>query len=242
MPRITFNLLGPQGSGKGTQAKALVNRFGFQLFDAGENLRRVKATGSPLGQEIASYIDRGLKVPPELIARVTESVIKDFPTDHDILFDGLLRALPEIDAQRPTFEHLGLPLPVIIYLNIDKQTAMERIARRRICENCKTPHIVDENGQPDRCSKCGGKLIMRHDDTPEAIEERLGWYYRDTMQVIDYFAAHGTVIEVDGRPSIEAVSHDLITKVESYYREQGLSIPAAEPVDPVGDSEMSSDV
>ncbi len=225
MKRLTFNLLGPQGSGKGTQAKALVNHFGFQLFDAGENLRRMKATGSPLGQEIASYIDKGLKVPTQIMAQLTEETVKSFSADRDILFDGLLRSLPEIDAQKPTFERLGLQLPVIIYINIDKETAMDRIASRRICENCKTPHVIDANGRPEQCRKCGGKLVVRHDDTPEAIEERLGWYYRDTLPVIDYFRHHGSVIEVDGRPAIEMVSEDLIRQVEAYYQSLNLPIP-----------------
>lgn len=220
---ISFNLLGPQGSGKGTQAKALTEHFDFFLFDAGASLRQIRATGSELGKEIASYIDQGNRVPPQLMAEVTYETLKQHNPDQDILFDGLLRAMDELEAQRETFAKLNLELPVIIYLDLDEQTALDRIAKRRICVGCGNRQVVYDEEDAQACLRCGGHLEMRHDDTPEATRQRLGWYYRDTVPVIDYFRAHGTVIEVDARPPIEGVTNDVVSKVEAYYTSKELT-------------------
>lgn len=224
--RLTFNLLGPQGSGKGTQAKALTEHFDLFLFDAGESLRQIRATGSSLGQKIASYIDSGNRVPPALIADVTYESLHTLPKEQDILFDGLLRSLEELEAQKSTFTRLSLPLPAVIFLDLDEETAVERLTKRRICVGCGARESVIRTEQETiECTLCGGRMEARHDDTPEAIRQRLSWYKRDTLPVVDYFRAHGTVIDVDSRPPIEVVSHDLIQKVEHYYQSLGLKPP-----------------
>lgn len=224
--RLTFNLLGPQGSGKGTQAKALTEHFDLFLFDAGENLRQIRETGSPLGKEVASYIDSGNRVPPQLIANVTYKSLSTLSKDQDILFDGLLRSLEELEAQKKTFTRLSLPLPAVIFLDLDEETAVERVAKRRICVGCGAREsVIHTEQEAIECTLCGGRMEARHDDTPEAIRQRLSWYKRDTLPVVDYFRAHGTVIDVDSRPPIEVVSRDLVQKIADYYRSQGLTPP-----------------
>ena len=222
MQRITFNIMGPQGSGKGTQAKALIDRFGFSHFDAGASLREIRATGSDLGKEIASYIDQGLKVPPTLIAQVMYDKVSKFPADKHILFDGLLRSLEELEAQRPMFEKLNLPLPVVINFNLDEQDAVDRISKRRLCEHCGKFSTVDQSHDSITCPYCGGHLTIRHDDTPEAIKKRLSWHYRDTVPVINWFREHGTVIDIDARPSIEEVSEAVVGEVHRYLHQAAI--------------------
>lgn len=221
---ITFNLLGAQGSGKGTQAKALIEQFNFFHFDAGEVLRQIRAEGSPLGKEIASHIDKGQRVPPSLIADVTLKAMEDRPKDKDILFDGLLRSLAELKVQLPVFKKLDLPLPVILFLDLDEETAIERISKRRICVGCGIRRIMTED-QAEACHRCGGHLEMRHDDTPGTLRHRLDWYYRDTLPVVDWFRQNGEVIEVDAKPSIDEVTSELTAKVLAYYQKQGLTPP-----------------
>lgn len=223
--RISFNLLGPQGSGKGTQAKALLERFDFFHFDAGEALRQIRATDSPLGQKIASFTDDGQRVPPTVIAAVTYEVLSQAPTDKDILFDGLLRGLDELEAQRATFSRLKLDFPVIILLDINEVTALKRIAQRRICVGGGNREIINDEDDVRACLRGGGHLETRHDDTPEATKQRLSWYYRDTLPVINYFRQHGEVLTIDGLPAIEVVTKDVISKVEHYYQLKGLTPP-----------------
>ncbi len=222
MNRIAFNIMGPQGSGKGTQAKVLIDQFGFSHFDAGASLREIRATGSELGKLIASYLDKGLKVPVELMAQVMYDKVKSFPQDRPVLFDGLLRSLDELEAQRPMFEKLDLPLPVIINFNLDEEEAVERIGKRRLCEHCGRFSTVDQSHDAKTCPYCGGHLTIRHDDTPEAIKQRLSWHYKDTVPVIDWFREHGTVIDIDARPGIEEVSHAVITEVHNYLHHAGV--------------------
>lgn len=226
MSRITFNLLGPQGSGKGTQAKAMVEHFDFTHFDLGHQLREIRASQSELGKEIAPYLEHGNRVPAPLIADVTLHLLEAAPRNKDILFDGLLRGMDELEYQKKTFEEMDLALPVIIFLNLDEDVAVQRIQKRRICGGCGSryalaTHHFDNNVETPQdaqaCMRCGGNLETRHDDTPEAVKQRLDWYHRDTLPVVDYFRKHGTVIDIDASPSIEEVTKDMIQKIEAYY-------------------------
>lgn len=221
--RISFNFLGAQGSGKGTQSKALVDYFDFIHFDAGEALRQIMADDSLLGRAIESYLDKGSRVPPRLIANVTYEALAKEPAAKDILFDGLLRGLDELEAQRQTFEKLNLELPVIIFLDLDEAAVIERISKRRICTVCDGREIVTDDHQ--NCKLCGGKLTIRHDDTPAALAERLSWYYRDTLPVVDYFRKLGKVIDIDARPSVAEISSQVIIEVLAYYKSKNLTAP-----------------
>ncbi len=225
MSRISFNLLGAQGSGKGTQAKALIHHFNLVLFDAGEKLREIRSTGSPLGKEIASYIDGGNRVPPELIANVTREALADSAKDHDILFDGLLRSLPELEPQKKVLDELDVELPTIIFLNLDEEIAIERLSKRRICTGCSSRYMFTENLSPAACERCGGHLEQRHDDTPEAIRRRLAWYHDDTLPVVEHFRKQGKVIDIDAAPAIDVVTQELVGKVTDYYKSRDLRPP-----------------
>lgn len=223
--RVTFNLLGPQGSGKGTQAEALVEHFGFAFFGAGENLRKIRATGSPLGKEIASYIDKGNMVPPELISRLIHDAVSEYPLDQDILFDSVMRVMPQVHAQELIFEELNLEQPVIIFLDLDLETAIKRVSLRRICSQCGETTVVKEGEVNELCPNCGGKLEIRHDDEPAAVKQRLELYRHETMPVIEYFRSKDAVLTIDGRPSIPEVTAQCIEAVTAYYQKIGRKPP-----------------
>lgn len=225
MTKVTFNLLGPQGSGKGTQAKALVSHFDFFLFEAGETLRKIRATGTPLGQQIASYIDAGNRVPDELMTKVLADSLKANPSEKDILFDSIMRSLGQLHLQRTVLTELAIPLPAIIFLNLDDEEAIERLGRRRICVGCKSQFNIVTEVDVAACRNCGGQLVIRHDDTKEVIKQRLALYHRDTKPVIDWFRENGTVLDIDARPAIAEVTKEIIRKVTAYYREKGLEPP-----------------
>lgn len=234
MSRITFNLLGPQGSGKGTQATALVEYFGFTHFDLGDNLRKIRAGQSELGEEIATYMDKGHRVPAHLIADVTLHLLEKAPVGKDILFDGLMRGLDEVEVQKAAFASMDLELPVIIFLNLDEEVAVQRIQKRRICGGCGTRYmatthnidnVIHNQTELQACLRCDGKLETRHDDTPEAVRQRLEWYHNDTLPVVDYFREHGTVIDIDASPAIEEVTKEIVAKVSEYYQSIGRAVP-----------------
>lgn len=223
--RISFNLLGPQGSGKGTQADVLIQKFDFVRLDLGEYLRSLEASDDQLGQQIAEYLEVGKRVPAVLIGEVTRRMVAEADASRDILFDGLLRGLDELEVQRSLFAELQLPLPVIIFLNLDEQVALERLTHRRICSQCHARYQL-KPGQPlEQCPRCGGELVIRHDDNSEAIRQRLQWYHDDTLPVVEFFRTHGTVIDIDASPSVDEVTAEIVTKVEAYYRSQNLTPP-----------------
>lgn len=202
----------------------------------GENLRRIRATDSELSREIAEYMDAGKRVPPRLIAEVTHDSLLKMSSNQDILFDGLMRGMDEVEAQKETFSELDLPMPVIIFLNLDEDTAVARLSHRRICSGCGTRYtlathstdgVIHTPQEIVACHRCGGSVESRHDDTPAAIRQRLEWYHNDTLPVVDYFREHGTVIDIDASPSIEEVTKDIISKVTAYYHSVGREIKAS---------------
>ncbi len=223
--RISFNLLGTQGSGKGTQADALLERYDFIHFDLGENLRQIASSGSELGRELAQHMNVGRRVPASLIAEVTREKLEPTDPSKDILFDGILRALDELTVQWATLEALDLSLPVIIFLNLDEETAVKRLSARRLCSACRARYRLEPGQAMTKCRRCGGQLMTRSDDTPEAIRKRLDWYHDDTLPVIDYFRTRGTVIDIDASPEVEVVTTEIVTKIEAYYRSIGKTAP-----------------
>lgn len=226
MSRTTFNLLGPQGSGKGTQALTIIEHFDLTHFDLGENLRKIRLSETELGEEIAGYMDHGKRVPHHLIADVTKQLLETAPKGKDILFDGLLRAMDELEDQKETFDSLDLSLPVIIFLNLDEDAAIKRLGNRRICSGCSSRYsVIHDQEELKACLRCGGHLAIRHDDTPEAIAQRLEWYHDETLPVVEYFRQHGKVIDIDASPAKEEVSKEVIEKITAYYTSIGKTPP-----------------
>ncbi len=183
------------------------------------------AEGDELGQQLATYVKTGKRVPAQLIAKVTSELLATASSGQDVLFDGLLRAMDEVEAQKPTFASFDLPLPVIIFLNLDEETAIERLSKRRICDNCHGRFPINTTEDLRACRRCGGHLIQRDDDTAEMIRQRLNWYHDDTLPVINYFREHGTVLDIDATPPIDEVTKEITAKVEEYYISKGLTPP-----------------
>lgn len=224
--RISFNLLGSQGSGKGTQADALLERYDFTRFDLGENLRAIEEEDTDLGRQIASYVDHGHLVPADLIAELTKEKLAETDSAKDVLFDGLLRQVSEIEAQKETFAALELQQPVIIFLDLDEEAAIERLSVRRICSVCRSRYRISPDAQGEQtCQRCGGNLVQRQDDRPEAIKRRLEQYHDATLPVLEYFRKNGKVIEIDASPAIEIVTTDLVQKIDQYYSSIGKTPP-----------------
>lgn len=226
MNRISFNLLGPQGSGKGTQSDALLERYNFTRFDLGENLRDIEDSGSELGLEIAKYVDEGHLVPVELIAEVTREKLMESNHSQDVLFDGLLRTIKEIEAQHHIFNELHLEMPVIIFLDLDEETAVKRLSTRRICKACHGRFTVsDPNATNIPCPRCGATLVARNDDRPDAIKHRLELYHESTEPVIDYFRENGKVIQIDASPDVATVTKNIVREIDAHYQSIGRQAP-----------------
>src|SRR5262245_27686022 len=182
-PRLV--LLGRQGAGKGTQSARLADHFEVEHVSTGDMFRAQAAQGTAFGLEAKRYMDAGDLVPDEIVIGVIEECLAPGgPLADGFVLDGFPRTLPQA---KELDRVLRDPLDLTINLEVPREIVLDRIAARRVCENCQ--RVYHLNMPPTHnwtCDTCGGHVRQRDDDTEEAVERRLELYERETMPIIDF--------------------------------------------------------
>ena len=177
-------LFGRQGAGKGTQSALLAKHYGAVHISTGDMLREAVAEGTEFGRQAKQYMDSGALLPDEImLGIITERLAQPDATDGGFLLDGFPRTLGQADAL------LGITsLDVAVNIEVPRDVVLERLSSRRVCTNCGAIYSLDEPPtNPWTCDVCGGQVVQRDDDTPEAIGKRLAAYERDTVPAIERF-------------------------------------------------------
>ncbi len=200
-------LLGAPGSGKGTQASLISERYGLPHISTGDIFRENIKKGTPVGLKIKSIIDGGDLAPDEL----TIEIVKERLSQPDCKDGYLLDGFPRNVVQAEALEGFNAPTAVID-IDIPLSKLERRLTGRRSCEKCKSSFHVDFIGDTDVCPECGGKLFVRKDDNPESVKERFAVYAAQTEPLIAYYAAKNRLLTVDGDKPIDTVFEE-ITKV-----------------------------
>lgn len=210
-------ILGPQGSGKGTQAEKLAAHFGLEHIDMGKFLREVAKMDTPLGREVWNIqnVTKTL-VPKRVLEEVFTIKLNDIPREKGIVFDGFPRNADQAEYFEKSMREFGRQTDAVIYISLSREESMKRISKRRMCEKCKHIWIMgkDIRGEKDKCPDCQGKIIQRVDDTKEGIETRLKVYKEETMPVIEYYKNQDRVIEINGAQTIEKVFEEVVEKLK----------------------------
>lgn len=196
-------LLGPPGVGKGTQAKALVEKFDLIHLSTGDLLRREIGLGTKLGNEVASILKEGKLVADALIF----SLLAPYLLSGNILLDGFPRTI----FQAETLDKICSPLRVL-YLYARRETILERIIHRRSCLSCKEIYnlkIQDPLVEKERCPRCSMPLVHREDDQEEVVQKRLELYEQSTASLIDFYQEKGILISVQAEDSPKAVEDEI---------------------------------
>jgi adenylate kinase len=196
LPRLV--LLGKQGAGKGTQAGALADHYGVVHLSTGEIFRAQASLGTAFGLEAKRYMDGGELVPDEIVVGVIEECLAPGgPLQDGFVLDGFPRTLYQAQELDRVLD--GRPLNLAINLDVPREIVLDRLAGRRVCDNCQRVYHV--NLPPTKnwtCDTCGGTVVQRDDDTEEAIDRRLELYEQETVPIIEYYRAQGMLAEVDG--------------------------------------------
>ena len=185
-------LLGPPGAGKGTQGERLADDLRIPKISTGDILRAAVSEGSPLGLEAKAYMDRGALVPDAVILGIMKETLGSAAASHGAILDGVVRTVPQAEGLDRMLNELGRPLTAVILFEISDDELVRRISGRTVCDRCQTPYTGLEPGT--RCEKCGGTLVRRRDDEPEAVRNRLRVYQTQTAPVLNWYEARGAHI------------------------------------------------
>jgi len=204
-------ILGPPGSGKGTQARRLVEALNLFYFESGEFSRELSKTNP----RIEKIVNSGGLIPEEEMTKyVSEYLEKEVPGGRNILFDGYPRFIPQYKFLEHWLENEGSKIDKVFLFEISDKETIHRLSARRICRKCGTVYNLITNPPSGERCECGGELIQRDDDKPEVIEERLEVYRQNTLPMVEYIEKKGILERVDGERPIDTIFSDLIQHIE----------------------------
>jgi adenylate kinase len=202
-------LLGPPGSGKGTQAKRLEERYHLPQLATGDMLRATTASGTALGARVKSIIEKGELVPDDVMIEMIRLRTAEPDCAHGFILDGFPRTVPQAEALDRMLAERSLALDHVIEIAVDEAALIDRLSGRFSCKACGASYH-DRYNRPNAegvCDACGGReFVRRPDDQPEAIKTRFAVYRRQTAPILPYYEARGLLRRVDGDQEIDAVT------------------------------------
>lgn len=202
-------MMGAPGAGKGTQAAAIVERYGIPQISTGEMFRTAVRAGSELGRRAEGYMKRGELVPDEVTIGIVSERLTESDCEGGFILDGFPRTVEQAEALGKITE-----IDKVINIRVPQEKLIERAVGRRICRECgETYHIKYKPAAGGRCSKCGGELYQRADDNEETMRNRLAAYEEWTKPLIEYYKKQGKYIEIDGSKPISEVEAELMNNL-----------------------------
>ncbi len=201
-------ILGPQGSGKGTQAQLLVKKFQFTYFASGDFLRDLAKTNT----QVLETINKGELLPDEEMFGFMRDFFEKKGTFDNIVFDGYPRSVKQHEMLRDWLGTKNTKVDVAFLLQISDEETIRRLSARRMDPETGTIYNLITNPPPQRVDK--EKLVTRDDDLPEAIKERLELYHKVTAPLIGVLKNDGILVEIDGERSIDVIQKDLVSFIE----------------------------
>lgn len=193
-------MLGAPGAGKGTQAKMIAAKYGIPHISTGDIFRANIKNGTELGAKAKEYMDKGLLVPDELVVDLVIDRFKEPDCEKGYVLDGFPRTIPQAEALDKALSAIGENIDYAINVEVPDANIINRMGGRRACVGCgATYHIVySPTKEEGKCDTCGAELIIRDDDKPETVKNRLNVYHEQTQPLIDYYTNKGIIAEVDG--------------------------------------------
>ncbi len=205
-------LLGAPGSGKGTQAKKLVDKYRIPQISTGDLLRAAAAAGSALGRRAKAAMDAGQLVSDEIVLGIIRERLCKPDAKRGFILDGFPRNIPQAQALDHMLARLGQPLDGTILMEVDFDILLQRLAGRRTCSSCGQMYNVFTNPphMEDQCDQCGGSLHHRGDDNEETIGNRMRVFEQQTKPLVAYYTEQGILHEVDAFGEVDEIFKRLV--------------------------------
>jgi adenylate kinase len=223
LPELNLILLGPPGSGKGTQGERLQEDFRLPYYATGDILRAAVKEGTEVGQQAKEYMDRGDLVPDEVIIGVIAERLQEEEAADGFILDGFPRTVPQAEALDSKMSQLRRDITAVLLIEVPEEEVLRRLGGRRTCEE-NPGHIYHVEFDPPKeegvCDIDGGKLIVRDDDKPDVIKNRLATYRDKTAPLVDYYDERGILNRVDGKQSPDEVEERIHGIIATLRREE----------------------
>ena len=200
-------MLGAPGAGKGTQAKMIADKYGVPHISTGDIFRANIKNGTELGMEAKKYMDQGLLVPDELTVRILLDRVAQDDCKNGYVLDGFPRTIPQAEVLDSELTKLGDHIDYAINVDVPDENIVKRMSGRRACLTCGATYHI-EHVPPKKegiCDVCGSDLVLRDDDKPETVKNRLNVYHEQTQPLIDFYTEKGVLKTVDGTVPMEEV-------------------------------------
>lgn len=222
-------LLGAPGSGKGTQAKQLVEKYGVPQISTGDLLRAAVSEGTPLGLQARAAMEAGQLVSDEIVLGIIRERLRQPDAGKGFILDGFPRNIPQAEALERMLRQIGQPLEGAILMDVDLDVLVQRLTGRRTCVNCGAVYNVYTN--PPRldgqCDNCGGHLHHRADDNEETISNRLRVYEQQTAPLIQYYREQDKLAVVDAIGEIDEVLERLLKAIAELEQDRRSAVREA---------------
>lgn len=194
-------LLGAPGAGKGTQAEIICNKLNIPTISTGNILREAIKNQTECGMMAKSYMDAGNLVPDEVIVGIVSERLSQDDCKNGFILDGMPRTV----AQAKALDDMNVKIDVVVSIEVDDEAIEKRMSGRRVCESCGASYHIEHKKPKSEgvCDSCGGKLVLRADDAPETVRDRLSVYHKQTEPLISFYEAKGILKTVKGADGID---------------------------------------
>lgn len=223
MAELNLILLGPPGSGKGTQGERLQEDLDCPYYATGDILRAAVKEGTEVGRAAKEYMDRGDLVPDEVLIGIISDRLGSGEADHGFILDGFPRTVVQAEALDAELGELGRQLTAVVLIDVDDDEIVNRLSGRRVCQDKGHVYHVEYNPPAEEgiCDVDGSELYTRDDDRPEVVRHRLEQYHDKTAPLVDYYKKQGLLNRVEGADDPDRVGEKIRTLVSTLSLEEG---------------------
>ena len=205
-------LLGAPGAGKGTQAEIISQKYNIPTISTGNIIRAALKNGTEMGLKAKSFIDTGNLVPDDVVIGIIKERLSESDCENGYILDGFPRTIPQAEA----LDELGFDIDAALSIEVADEEIVKRMSGRRVCEKCGASYHT-EYKKPTvegKLNLCDGNLVIRKDDEPETVKNRLNVYHEQTEPLKDYYKSCGKLLCVEGQDEVEDTTRLVLEALE----------------------------
>ena len=203
-------LFGPPGAGKGTQAQLLADRYKLAHVSSGDIFRHNLRQGTPLGLRAREFMDRGELVPDDVVIDIMLDKIMSIHSDDGFILDGFPRSTRQAEELEMALTARARNVDRVLHIDVPEDELARRLGGRYVCRECQAPYTISDAAASPRCERCNGELYQRDDDRPEAVQNRIGVYQRETTPLLGFYRKRGLLVDIPGQDTVDRVFEKIV--------------------------------